>query len=104
MSPFMPSEIWFLISRIPANKVATYGQLARMMGAPNYARVVGNILKQLPAGSDLPWHRVVNSKGLISFPSHSSRYQEQKTRLEREGIVFDDEKINLTCYRWNGEI
>ncbi|MBO9481620.1 MGMT family protein [Salinisphaera sp. G21_0] len=102
-APFTPSEIWYLISRIPKGCVVTYGQLADMAGAPGYARVVGNILKQLPAGTDLPWHRVINGKGQISFPDGSSRYSQQKQRLEQEGVTISSGKINLKAHQWHGE-
>lgn len=102
-APFTPSEIWYLLSRIPEGSVVTYGQLANMAGAPGYARVVGNILKQLPAGSDLPWHRVINGKGQISFPEGSSRYHLQILRLEQEGVVISSGKINLKNHQWHGE-
>ncbi|WP_419534803.1 MGMT family protein [Endozoicomonas sp.] len=102
-APFTPSEIWYLLSRIPKGCVVTYGQLAEMAGAPGYARVVGNILKQLPAGTDLPWHRVINGKGQISFPDGSSRYNLQKLRLEQEGVAISSGKINLKAHQWHGE-
>ncbi|MGI9273493.1 MAG: MGMT family protein [Endozoicomonas sp.] len=102
-APFAPSDIWFILGQVPTGTVVTYGQLADMAGAPGYARVVGNILKQLPAGSGLPWHRVINSKGAISFPEDSPRYQKQKSLLEEEGVVFISGRINLKHYRWNGE-
>ena len=102
-APFTPAEVWFLISRIPTGCVVTYGQLADMAGAPGYARVVGNILRQLPVGSDLPWHRVINGKGQISFPEGSSRYNSQKCRLELEGVMVLSGKINLKTHQWHGE-
>ena len=102
-TPFTPTEIWYLLSRIPEGHVVTYGQLAAMAGARGYARVIGNILKQLPTGTDLPWHRVINSKGEISFPQDSSRYNEQKRRLEQEGITLLSGKISLKDYGWEGE-
>ena len=102
-APFTPSEIWYLLSRIPAGCVVTYGQLADMAGAPGCARVIGNVLRQLPAGSDLPWHRVINGKGRISFPEGSSRYNSQKCRLELEGVTVLSGKIDLKAHQWHGE-
>ena len=102
-SPFTPTEIWYLLSQIPHGTVVTYGQLAEMAGARGYARVVGNVLKQLPASTELPWHRVINCKGRISFPEGSVRYNEQKDRLEGEGITVLSGKISLKDYRWSGE-
>ena len=102
-APFTPSQIWYLLSTVPAGCVVTYGQLADMAGAPGYARVVGNILRQLPAGGDLPWHRVINGKGMISFPEGSSRFNLQKSRLELEGVSVLSGKINLKVHQWHGE-
>lgn len=102
-APFSHIEIWFILSRVPEGTVVTYGQLASMVGAPGYARVVGNILKQLPAGSGLPWHRVINSKGQISFPEGSGKYKNQKELLEREGVTFISGKVNLKAHGWKGD-
>ena len=102
-SPVDPARVWTVLSLIPEGKVVTYGQLAELSGAPRAARVVGNILRQLPAGSSLPWHRVINSKGHISFPEGSSQHAKQRARLEEEGITLLDGKINLSLYCWQGE-
>lgn len=102
-SPVDPVRVWTALSLIPEGKVVTYGQLAELSGSPRSARVVGNILKQLPVGSHLPWHRVINSKGHISFPQGSSQYAKQRTRLEAEGVALVAGKINLSLYRWQGE-
>ena len=67
--------------------MATYGSVAKMAGLPGYARYVGAVLKKLPAGSRLPWHRVVNAQGRLSFAPDSRQYLAQKTRPEAEGIV-----------------
>ena len=96
-------KIWCVVSKIPFGQIATYGQIARLAELPRQARAVGSILSQLPHDSGLPWHRVINQKGEISFPPESSKYLEQKERLEQEGIVFHGNKISLKIYRWNGE-
>jgi methylated-DNA-protein-cysteine methyltransferase-like protein len=94
--------IWQVLASIPKGKVATYGQIAKLCGYPGYARYVGHTLKQLPQGTALPWHRVINAKGQISFPKESDAYQILRTRLEQEGIAFDGEKISLNRYQWDG--
>lgn len=98
-----PNRVWYILSKIPKGKVMTYGQLAEMAGSEKYARVVGNILKQLPAGTNLPWHRVINCKGSISFPAGSPQQKKQQKKLEAEGISINSGKIDLKYYRWNGE-
>jgi methylated-DNA-protein-cysteine methyltransferase-like protein len=93
-------RLFTLIAGIPEGKVAAYGQLAYLAGLPRHARAVGRLLKDLPNGSKLPWYRVVNSQGMISFPFGSDKYIEQKKRLELEGIVFIKEKINMRVHQW----
>ena len=89
------ARIWDAVQRIPRGRVATYGGIARFCGFPRHARLVGYALHNLPHGSDIPWHRVVNSKGMISLPKRFGAYQRQKTLLEHEGVVFLKERINL---------
>ncbi len=95
-------RIWQVVSQVPAGSVVTYGQVAAMAGLPNHARMVGSVLKQLPKGSKIPWHRVINSQGRISFNEGSSQYLLQQERLTTEGIEFDNERISLHRYQWQG--
>ncbi|WP_163832616.1 MGMT family protein [Spartinivicinus ruber] len=103
MDPTKNARIWQVISLIPKGRVATYGQVARMAGLPNHARMVGSVLKQLPNGSGLPWHRVINSKGCLSFPRDSKQFSIQKEKLEAEGVTFDNQKVSLQKFQWQGE-
>lgn len=64
------------------------------------ARAVGRTLSQLPADTNLPWHRVINARGMISFPHGSEAYLRQKQRLESEGVMFAAGKIPLKRYQW----
>ncbi|WP_235015476.1 MGMT family protein [Oceanicoccus sp. KOV_DT_Chl] len=92
-------RIWQVVSQIPAGYVASYGQVAAQAGLPKAARLVGNVLRQLPDDSKLPWHRVVNAQRKISFPQLSDAYQHQKQRLLAEGISFNGEVIaKQHCY------
>lgn len=90
-----------VIASIPSGKVATYGQLARLAGYPGYARQVGRFLKHLPTDTTLPWHRVINSQGRISFPIDSPGYLQQVARLQTENIVISQGKVALKRYLWN---
>ena len=89
-----------VISMVPCGCVATYGQIARLAGLGRGARYVGTILKQLPNGTKLPWHRIINSQGRISLTEGSEGHNEQQARLRREGIIIKDGKINLKTYGW----
>ena len=94
------NRIWSIISNIPEGKVISYGVVASLAGLPGHARYVGYTLKHLPSDSSLPWHRVINSKGSSSFRVGTEKYQTQKTRLEKEGVVFSGEKISISQYGW----
>jgi methylated-DNA-protein-cysteine methyltransferase-like protein len=87
---------------IPPGKVATYGQVARLLGAPRAARTVGWALRGVPAGSGVPWQRVINSRGTISLDAYTGAGL-QRALLEDEGVVFDEQgRIDLTVYGWAG--
>ena len=58
------TTVYRLVARIPRGRVATYGQIAALLGYPRSARAVGRAMKHAPA--HLPWHRVVNAQGSIS--------------------------------------
>ncbi len=89
-------QIWQIVNAVPAGKVATYGQVANLAGMPQQSRLVGRVLSRLPKGSKLPWHRVINSQGKISNPNPTI----QKLRLEKEGVVMVNGRVNLRIYRW----
>lgn len=93
-------RIWQVVYQIPRGKVASYGQVAKLAELPGYARYVGYVMKNLPAGTKLPWYRVVNSQGRISFPRDSSSYQRQKSLLEKEGVVFVNGKFSMKEFGW----
>jgi methylated-DNA-protein-cysteine methyltransferase-like protein len=88
------------VRRIPRGRVATYGQIASIAGFPRGARLVGMVLQRLPAGSRIPWHRVINAQGRLSFPRGSEAYRRQRLRLESERVQFKGERIELKRYQW----
>ncbi len=92
--------IYTALKSVPAGRLVTYGQLADMAGLPGAARLVGTVMCQLPEGTDLPWHRVVNAQGKISMPEGSAGYREQVRRLTAEGIEVKQGKIRLKDYRF----
>ncbi|WP_069947381.1 MGMT family protein [Microbulbifer aggregans] len=94
----MLTAICQVLARIPAGRVITYGDLAAMAGYPRAARRAGQALRQLPADTALPWHRVINASGRISLPEPAA--QRQRERLEREGVIAIGGRIDLGRFRW----
>ena len=92
--------IWDTVRQIPKGKVATYGEVAKVSGLMGYARLAGYALHNTPSGLKIPWHRVINSQGRISFPRSSHHYLLQKKLLEKEGIEFKKGKIDFSTYGW----
>lgn len=91
-------RVWAVIEGIPAGSVLNYGEVARLAGFPGRARMVGMALGRAPRSRKLPWHRVVNAQGRISFPADSARYQTQRQLLESEGVEFVDDAIDLDAF------
>lgn len=89
------------IHSIPRGKVATYKQIAVLAGKPQGSRGVAWILHSCSTLYKLPWHRVLNSQGKISFDASSRNFREQKRRLVQEGVVFENGgKLNLKKFQW----
>lgn len=99
-------QVWDLVYRIPAGRIATYGQIAKLIPAPEGVegkaylslgpRWVGAAMAKCPEG--VPWQRVINSKGEISLRPGAA---EQRRRLEAEGVEFDDRgRVDLARFGW----
>ena len=85
-----------IIQGIPGGQVMTYGQIAAAAGSPRGARQVVRVLHSMSEKYKLPWHRVINAQGEISFTAGN-----QREMLESEGIDFGrNGKVDLTVYRW----
>jgi methylated-DNA-protein-cysteine methyltransferase-like protein len=91
-----------VVRRIPPGWVATYGQVAAMAGMARRARLVGRVLQHLDPKTRIPWHRVVNAKGEVSFAlSRNGGDILQRRLLEKEGIEFDSKgRLDLERCRW----
>lgn len=107
------ARVWEIVRQIPEGAVSTYGQIASMIPAPagvppeQYARLsprwVGSAMRHLPPGSDVPWHRVINSQGKISLPRGSASADVQRGRLEMEGVEFDEAgRVDFNRCGWGG--
>jgi len=95
----VPAMILAAVRRIPRGKVCTYGNVAEVAGLPRRARLVGTVLRQT-SGRGLPWYRVINAGGRISFPTGSAAYARQRHKLEAEGVVFAGGRVDLRRYGW----
>jgi len=99
-------QVWAKVCEIPKGRVATYGQIMKLLPQPegvsedeykmSASRWVG--LAMAACSDDVPWQRVVNSQGKISHPEAAK----QKKRLEEEGVLFLNDKLNLDEYQWAG--
>lgn len=99
MTPFT-EKVNKIIQGIPPGKVMTYGQIARLAGSPRAARQVVRILHSMSKKYQLPWHRVINSKGKIGIQDETL-YQVQIMNLEAEGVEIGmNDVINLEEYQW----
>jgi len=95
-------RIYKVVRQIPAGKVSTYGQIAKIVDRCT-ARMVGYAMAALKPGSDVPWQRVINYKGEISRRSRGDGRLRQRRLLEAEGIRFDPEgRVDLKRSRWRG--
>jgi len=98
-------QVYELVLQIPPGRVATYGQIAVLLGRPHAARAVGYALHLAPAHLRVPWQRVINSQGKISPRSALDMPHEptiQRMLLEAEGILFDENgQVDLKKYLWN---
>lgn len=89
-------EILSAVEEIPEGKVASYGQIARLIGRDKNARLVGKVLRRAEEYGDYPCHRVVNHSGRLA-----PNFPEQKNRLLAEGVAFkNDTCVDLEKHRW----
>lgn len=93
-----------MVEGIPRGHVLTYGEVARLAGMSRAARRVSQAMRRAPRSMALPWHRVVNAQGRISFPADSPGYRRQKERLEDEGVVFVGGAIDLDTFGYQGAL
>ena len=103
------AAVWEIVRRIPAGRVATYGQIAAMLPPPEGvnlaeyeaqgARWAGGAMAA--CADDVPWQRVINAQGKISLRQGGGPVR-QRALLEAEGVEFDEkERVDLDRYRWN---
>jgi methylated-DNA-protein-cysteine methyltransferase related protein len=92
------------VCEIPEGAVASYGQVAAVSGLPRGARQVGYALRNLPAGSAVPWHRVVTSSGKLAFERGSRNYRRQVRALLDENVPVIGGRVNMEQYGWQPDL
>lgn len=98
-------RIYEIVRQIPKGKVATYGQVAEIAGMKGSARLVGYALHSIPEGSDIPWQRVINSKGMISSYGEMEWVEFHRSLLQSEGVEFNEkQQIDLAVFQWQKKI
>lgn len=93
-----------VVKKIPRGRVATYQQIAIAVSTPRAARMVGWALRALPERSDVPWQRVINSRGMISIQNLRAPKSLQARLLREDGVAVRVEEgnyvVNLDKYLW----
>jgi methylated-DNA-protein-cysteine methyltransferase-like protein len=97
-------SIWRVVSTIPAGRVSTYGEVARLAGLPRGARQVGRALGKAPASLRLPWHRVIAAGGRIALAKGSVGYRTQVSKLRAEGIAVTNGRVRLPDFQWSPDL
>ena len=92
-------KVFEFLLTIPKGKVVTYGQIAEYLGNKKLARTVGNILHKNPDETKYPCYKVVDSKGNLSKSFAFGGLEKQKEKLEKEGIIVINNKVNLDKYK-----
>jgi len=92
VTPGFHARVYAVVRTVPPGALTTYGDVATMLGSPRVARHVGWALAALgEADQDVPWHRVINARGAISFKGDTLRVLAQAARLRAEGVAVDDD-------------
>jgi methylated-DNA-protein-cysteine methyltransferase-like protein len=98
-------RVYAVARQIPYGKVTSYGAIAKVLGAARSARMVGWAMNAAHNLEDVPAHRVVNRKGLLTGKHHFDGTNLMQQLLESEGIVVEDNKImNFESVFWDPEM
>lgn len=94
-------RVYIVVRQIPYGSVTTYGAIAKALGAARSARMVGWAMNASHGLDDVPAHRVVNRKGLLSGKHHFDGTHLMQQLLESEGVeIIDNQVVNLEAHLW----
>lgn len=95
-------RVYQIVKLVPYGRITTYGAIAKVLGSPQSARMVGWALNASHGSSDIPAHRVVNKSGLLTGKHHFQGKNLMQQLLENEGVVIEDNKIvDMQRYFWD---
>lgn len=107
VGPGFHAKVFAMVRKVPHGHVATYGQIAAMLGSPRVARQVGFALAgawRVEDHDPVPWHRIINAKGGISTRGDGEPSRDQRALLEAEGVEFRaNGTVDLERFRWRPE-
>ena len=91
-------KVYDVVKTIPKGKVCSYGEIAKFLGVPAMSRQVGWALHKNPQAYIIPCHRVVFTDGRLSPSFAFGGENEQRRLLEEEGVIFNGEKVDKSCF------
>ncbi|WP_298118604.1 MGMT family protein [Flavobacterium sp.] len=98
-------RVYEIVKQIPEGKVTSYGAIAKALGTARSARMVGWAMNASHNRDDVPAHRVVNRKGLLSGKHHFEGTNLMQQLLENEGVeVVDNQIVDFEKYFWNPDV
>ena len=102
MSADFAERVYTVVAQIPQGRVTTFGRIARALGSPRSARMVGWALNRSPSELNLPAQRVVNRMGVLTGALHFGHPDAMRDLLLEEGVTFVDEiTVDLDAHLWD---
>jgi methylated-DNA-protein-cysteine methyltransferase related protein len=101
--PTQTERICQVVALIPIGRVSSYGRIAALAGYPRGHRIAARVLSRLPAGSRVPWHRVITANGYLAFPKGTASFRQQAARLRAEGVIVRAGRVAMARYVWEGD-
>ncbi len=101
LEPSFYDRVYDVARRIPKGMVTTYGAIGETLGLRSSARLVGHAMGALTDEHDVPAHRVINRTGALTAAHRLGGYDRMRWLLEREGVTFRDERVDMKKHFWH---